>query len=86
MTVRPVAELRSIVDHDGAVILDLKCESILILNPTGGYVWRELLQGSSISDIVARLARDTNMDLAVVECDVAAFMDQLKAKRLLVQS
>jgi hypothetical protein len=86
MTMRPVAELRSIVDHDGAVILDLKYESILILNPTAGYIWRELLQGSSIRDIAANLARETKMDVALVERDVAIFMDQLKSKHLLVQS
>jgi hypothetical protein len=86
MTLRPAPELRSIVDHDGAVILDLKYETILILNPTGGYIWRELQQGASIDDIVASLARETTMDIAVIERDVAAFMDQLKAKRLFLQS
>jgi len=85
MTFGPVEEVRSIVDHDGAVILDLKRDSMLILNPTGGYIWRELLQGSSIADIVQKLAHDTSMDIAVIECDVAALMDELKAKSLLAR-
>lgn len=85
MIVRPAPEVRSIVDQDGAVILDLRYETMLILNATGGYIWERLRQGRLVEDIIADLARDTGMDASVVEPDVAAFMEQLKTKRLLLE-
>jgi len=74
--------LRSIVDHDGAVILDAACNSMLALNATGGYVWEKLQQGRLIEDIVRELAEETLTEVAVVERDVREFIDQLKARRL----
>jgi hypothetical protein len=67
------------------VILDLRYETMLILNATGGYIWERLRQGRLVEDIIADLARDTGMDASVVEPDVAAFMEQLKTKRLLLE-
>jgi hypothetical protein len=32
----PAAHLRSIIDHDGAVILDIEHDAMLTLNSTGG--------------------------------------------------
>jgi hypothetical protein len=74
--------IRSIIDGDGAVILDFEHDSLLTLNPTGGYVWNKLQQGEMIDDIIRELARETMTDLAVVERDVRDFLDQLKARRL----
>ncbi|MGA8743092.1 MAG: PqqD family protein, partial [Terracidiphilus sp.] len=74
---------RSIVDHDGAVILDIKRDAMLTLNFTGGYVWEKLKQGKLIEEIVSELASETGADPVVVDCDVRAFLDQLKSKRLL---
>jgi hypothetical protein len=77
-------ELRSIVDADGAVILDIKHDSLSTLNSTGAYVWNRLLQGRSTSEIVRELADETLTDLAIVERDVQGFLDQLKSRRLTV--
>jgi hypothetical protein len=83
MTIGPAPEVRSIVDQDGAVILDLRYETMLILNATGGYIWERLRQGQLVDEIIADLARDTGADRSVVEPDVAAFMEELKTRRLL---
>ena len=78
----PMPHLRSIVDHDGAVILDTACNSMLTLNATGGYIWEKLQQGMVVEDIIRQLAKETLEDVAVVERDVREFLDYLKAKRL----
>ena len=81
VTVAP--HIRSIVDHDGAVILDIKRDAMLTLNSTGGYVWEKLKQGKLIEEIVTELANETGADPVAVDCDVRAFLDELKSKRLL---
>jgi hypothetical protein len=57
---------------------------MLTLNATGGYVWNKLQQGEMIDDIIRELAQETLTDVAIVERDVRDFLDQLKAKRLVV--
>ncbi|HEY2470921.1 MAG TPA: PqqD family protein [Terracidiphilus sp.] len=75
--------IRSIVDHDGAVILDIERDSMLTLNSTGGYVWQKLRQGKLIDEIVSELAEETGADLLTVDRDVRAFLEELKSKHLL---
>jgi hypothetical protein len=78
----PMPHLRSIVDHDGAVILDFEQDSILTLNPTAGYVWNKLQQGVSTETIIHELAKETLTDLEVVERDVRNFLEELKSRNL----
>jgi hypothetical protein len=79
-TVTP--NVRSIVDHDGAVILDIPHNTMVTLDATGAYVWQRLERGLQVGAIVAELARDTSADEGVIARDVAVFMEQLKSKRL----
>lgn len=81
ITVAP--RIRSIVDHDGAVILDFEQDAMLTLNSTGGYVWEKLRQGKLMDEIISELAGETGADRVAVECDVRAFLDELKTKHLL---
>ena len=74
--------VRSIVDHDGAVILDISHNAMITLDATGSYVWQQLERGLQIDAIVAQLAHDTGADEAMIARDVDAFMEQLKAKHL----
>ena len=78
----PMPHLRSIVDHDGAVILDFQQDSLLTLNPTAGYVWDKLQQGASTETIIRELANETLTDPAVVERDVRDFLEELKSRNL----
>lgn len=78
------SNLRSIVDHDGAVILDISRNSMTTLDPIGAYVWNRLGQGLSVDAIVAELARDTGADQEMVARDVDEFMEQLKSRHLVV--
>jgi hypothetical protein len=81
----PATHLRSIIDHDGAVILDIKHDAMLTLNSTGGYVWEKLKQGKPIDEIIRELATDTGTDPAAVEGDVCDFLHELKSKHLLTE-
>jgi hypothetical protein len=42
-----------------------------------------LQQGKLVDEIVRELAADTNADIAAVERDVHAFIEQLMSKRLI---
>lgn len=74
--------IRSIVDHDGAVILDIENDAMLRLNSTGAYVWAKLRQGKSVDEIVRELAEESSADLVTVDHDVREFLDLLKARHL----
>lgn len=79
-TLRP--HLRSVVDHDGAVILDIEHDAMLTINSTGSYVWERLQQGKQIDEIIRELAGETGADPLTVDRDVHTFLDELKAKHL----
>lgn len=74
--------LRSIVDHDGAVILDIKRDQFFSLNPIGAYIWGRLLNGEGLDQIARGLAEETATDIAVVTADVHDFVADLKSKHL----
>jgi hypothetical protein len=80
ITVTP--NLRSIVDHDGAVILDISRDSMTTLDTIGAYVWERLEKGLSVDAIVAELAQDTGAVQEMVARDVDEFMEQLKSRHL----
>ena len=84
--IKLASHIRSVVDHDSAVILDIPRNAMTTLNPTGAYVWQRLERGLSLNDIVTELARDMHIDEAVVATDVDAFMEELKSKHLIAAS
>lgn len=76
------AHLRSIVDHDGAVILDIPRNATTRLDAVGSYVWDRVQRDIEVGAIVRELARDTGTDTSVVTKDVEQFMEQLKSRHL----
>lgn len=76
------AHLRSIVDHDGAVILDIPGNTMTTLDAVGAYIWERLQRGLQLDAIIEELARDTGTEESVVTKDVAEFMEQLKSRHL----
>jgi len=81
----PTSYLRSVVDANGAVVLDVEHDVIVTLNSTGGYIWERLQRQDSLDDIVRDLVSETEADTAVVDGDVHAFVEQLEARGLLGQ-
>jgi hypothetical protein len=76
------SHLRSIVSHDGAVILDIPQNALITLNSTGAYIWERLQRGMSADAIAVELARDTGVDQSTVANDIDEFIGQLQAKHL----
>lgn len=75
--------LHTVVDQDGAAILDVERGLISTLNPTGAAVWQGLKRGDALETIVANLARQTGEEALTVERDVRDFIETLKENHLL---
>jgi hypothetical protein len=76
------SHLRSIVDHDGAVILDIKRDQFFSMNPVGSYIWERFLKGEGLDQIARELAEETGTDISIVMADVNDFVADLKSKQL----
>ena len=76
--------LRTVINQDGAAILDIPRNQITTLNATGGFIWERLQQGRTVEQVVQDLAVASNTDLALVQHDVHAFVEELKSERLLL--
>lgn len=75
--------LRTIVNQDGAVILDTKTGAITTLNSTGAFIWQALERGEASETIAANLADETGERVDSLKRDVREFMDALKEQKLL---
>jgi hypothetical protein len=77
------SHLRTVVNQDGAAVLDTKQGSIATLNSTGAYVWQGLERGESLETIIANLSRATGAQPEVVGRDVRDFVETLRTQQLL---
>ena len=84
ITVAP--NLKSIIDRDGAVILDISRNSITTLDTIGAYIWERLEKGLAVDATVAELVRDTAADEMIVAQDVHEFIEQLQTMNLVSSS
>jgi hypothetical protein len=76
------AHLRSVVDHDGAVILDIKRDQFFSMNPVGSYIWERLLKGEGLDQIAKELAEETRTEISLIIADINDFIADLKNKQL----
>jgi len=77
--------LRTIVNHDGAAVLDTKRGMISTLNTTGGYIWQALERDECEEEIVDGLARETGESPDVIREDVNRFIAALHEQKILVR-
>lgn len=75
--------IRSIVNDDGAALLDIARGTITTLNPTGAYVWQALERGQSVESVARGLAQRTGQDVSSIEIDVREFVGTLINNKLL---
>jgi len=75
--------LQTVVDQDGAAILDIDRGQVSTLNATGAFVWQRLQRGETIEVIILNLACETGEEIHIIECDVRTFVELLKEKQLL---
>jgi hypothetical protein len=77
------ANLRTIVNQDGAAVLDTERGTISTLNTTGAYIWEALERGEREEQIVEGLARETSESPDVVRQDVSGFIAALHEQKIL---
>jgi hypothetical protein len=77
------SHLRTIVDQDGAAILNVKAGTITTLNVTGGFVWQGLQRGEDVDMIAQNLARGTGAEADAIKKDLLEFIDAMKKEKLL---
>jgi hypothetical protein len=77
------SHLRTIVNQDGAVILNITTGDIATLNSTGTFIWQALERGEDLETIAAELACETEERVDSLKRDVRDFIDALKKQGLL---
>jgi len=75
--------ISSVVDRNGAVVLDAKRGVIMTMNAMGGFVWKRLEERVTLSGIARELAEDTGAELGEIEADLREFAAELRAAGLL---
>lgn len=80
---RDKAHIRTIVNQDGAAVLDTERGTISTLNTTGAYIWQALERGEREEQIVEGLARETGESLDVIRQDVSGFIAALHEQKIL---
>ena len=79
------SHLRTIVNEDGAAVLDTRQGTISTLNPTGAYIWQALERDEREEDIVEGLARETGSSPEIIQQDVSDFLAALREQNMLLR-
>jgi hypothetical protein len=79
--IRIQPHVRSVIDPDGAVLLDLVRGKYYSLNGTGAQIWQKLEAGLGVAEIEAELGSG-GAPAEQVRDDVREFIDGLRAKQL----
>ncbi len=69
--------------EDELVLLDLRTQTYLSLNPTGAHLWPLMVEGTDRAALVAALCDRHHIEIAVAERDVDALVAQLREANLL---
>lgn len=84
----PSPNIRSTVNSDGGVLLDLQTGRCLTLNPVGGQVWRTLEQhpeGLTVDHLVDKLIPlFEGLERNTLRNDMEVFLSELESKRLIL--
>jgi hypothetical protein len=80
----PLPHLRTLVNPDGAAILDAKLGTITTLNPTGAYIWNALQRGEETLKIAEGLSRETGEPLEHVRSELDLFLVGLRDRGLVL--
>jgi hypothetical protein len=81
--VRVPVHIRSVIDDDGAVLLDVQKGTYFSLNNLGVEVWRRLERGQTLGQIEQEIAQDFAVPSDDVSRDVQRFVRALEEKALL---
>lgn len=75
--------IRSTHGQDGAIVLDIRQGQMFNLNLVGSRILELVECGSSEEQIADAISREFSADIETVRTDVAEFLGELKANKLL---
>lgn len=75
--------VRSVIDPEGAVLLDVEAGKYYSLNGVAAEIWIQLESGRATPEIEAHLEERFGTAADTVRRDVAAFIGQLERNRLI---
>ena len=81
--VRIEPHVRSLMDGDGAVLLDLKAGRYYSLNGIGARIWSKAEKGMTLSQILDDLQQTYQIPVEKLAADLTAFVSAMQAKGLL---
>jgi hypothetical protein len=76
------SHLRTMVNEDGAAILNVHAGTIATLNATAAYVWHALERGEELEAIATNLAAETGEPVEAVKKDIEEFLHALRERDL----
>jgi hypothetical protein len=68
---------------DETIIVNLETGTYYDLNPSGARVFRGVVEGATVDDVIAAVADQYGVDPRVIAPDVAALIDQLRDEGLI---
>lgn len=75
--------VRSMIDEDGAVLLDLKAGTYYSLNGLAAQIWLKVVAGEEESTIVSTICESFGVQEDKVRSDIQSFMTGLTGKGLI---
>jgi hypothetical protein len=77
------SRIRSVIDQDGAVLLDIGRDEFFSLNPIGAAIWKGLENGQTPQQIKSAIVIATGMGMDTVSEDVDTFIEELRQRNLI---
>lgn len=77
-------DVQSVIDPEGAVLLDLNRGTYFGLNEVAAEIWTRLKEGFTVAQIVEHVSSEFDVPIEEVQRDVDAFVAALVKKRLVI--
>ena len=74
--------VESVIDPDGAVLLDVRHGTYFSLNDVGAEIWQQLQSGASMAELEAHVVQLYDVPPETVRHDVRQFLDGLRHRGL----
>lgn len=75
--------VKSVIDQDGAVLLDVRQGKYFSLNPIALEIWQQISAGKSVEDIEATLIATFDAAPEIIRQDLADCISHLKTGKLI---
>jgi Coenzyme PQQ synthesis protein D (PqqD) len=82
-SVRTASHVRSVIDADGGVLLDLKGGTYFSLNTIAATIWCQLETGHTVREIEESLVRKYEAPPEIITADLEAFLSKLVTAELI---